>query len=189
MALMMRGIAPENVDGVWVDCIEGLRVQLRPIVPTKDQEIDFRHPTGTVRVNTKDGTEEFDRHKTAKRVNAVFLEKGAYALMETEGFDIEAADDEWKAYLSTVTKTPVALGGFARLDGHWGQDVKARVLSFIENAGAFCPFVVEVDEELDGKLTGRKIPTTIHLTFDVWVVRMAQKLGRDSAARAAALKS
>lgn len=189
MARMMVGRAPENVDGVWVDCVAGVRVQLRPIVPTKDQEIDFRHPTGTMRVNPKDGTEEFDPQKHAKRINAVFLEKGLYALMDTDGFEVQAADDDWRAFLSKVTATEVARDASVKIDGLWSEEVKRKVLASVENEGAICPFVVEIDEEIDGRPTGRKLPKTLHLTFDVWVVRMAQKLGRDSAARAAALKS
>lgn len=187
MARMMRGTAPEQVEGVWVQC-GPIRVLVRPLLPTKDEEFDLSIPRAKVKVNLREGTEERDPTEELRRTNALLLAKGKYALMNTEGFEIEAYDDDWTAFLSKITKREIAKGSDVCIDGFWSDEVKARVLSTIENDGQCCDFETEIEVEHEDGTRGMK-KISRRLAFNVWIVWTALKLGRETASNAAQLKS
>jgi hypothetical protein len=172
MALLMKCVTPENVAGEWKAFGNtGIEAKLRPILPTKQKEIERRHSGSKLQLEANPETGfrkvEFDVDET----DAIVLEKACFALVDTRGAEVTAEDDAEKAFFGKILGKAIEVGDTISLDGMWKEEVKRHVLAQAPNSAT---------KAQEGEAS---------LTFVEWIVRTAQEMATEWAARAASLKS
>ena len=161
---------PENDEGEWVPFGEDapFRLRIRRIPYEVGRQIDQRYGRESV-VQGNDGIRRPQLERTRDEWLQTMIDKAAFALVDSEGLEIEVADEEARAfYASALKDEALMVGATVRLDGHLSHvAIKKRLLLTVR------PFARVKSEEEPGKI--------VSLDLGAFVMGESDRIGKATA--------
>jgi len=161
---------PENDEGEWVPFGEDapFRLRIRRIPYEIGRQIDLRYGREIV-VQGGDGIRRPQLERSRDEWLQAMLDKAAFALVDSEGLEVEVADAEARGFYAAAFKDDsITVGATVVLDGHLRNDaVKKRLFTTLR------PFARVKSEEEPGKI--------VSVDIGSFIMSEADRIGRSSA--------
>lgn len=135
---------------------EKVELRIRTISPGKEREIEFRvfGKVRHLRFDKRGAQQEYDTEKQEKASR----EKAAWCLVDSRGFEAEAAGPAAAAAIGQALGVEVKSGEIVALDGRWTDRLKGAIFDLFPDLVAFIGEqnrkIAEVDAREEAEVSG-----------------------------------